>query len=54
MLDFLKEMELTESKERYNAVKNFLEPPGIFDGIVSVLTQELRRKPIRMHLCDKG
>lgn len=35
-------------------MKNFLEPPGIFDGIVSVLVQELRRSPMRPHLCDQG
>ena len=48
----MKELEDNESPERYYAVKDFLEPPGIFDGIVAVLSQELRRKPIRMHLCD--
>ena len=25
----------------------------MFDGLVNMLVQELRRKPIRPHLCDK-
>ena len=33
-------------------MKEFLSPPGFFDGLVAVMAQELRRKPIRMHLCD--
>ena len=53
LLDFLNEVELNEGSDRYNQLKNFLEPPGIFDGIVAVLAQELRRSPIRVHLCDK-
>ena len=27
-------------------------PPGVFDGLVNVLVQELAKKPIRPHLCD--
>jgi len=27
-------------------------PPGIFDGIISILIQEMGKKPMRPHLCD--
>lgn len=27
-------------------------PPGIFDGIVNILVQQLTKTPIRPHICD--
>lgn len=33
-------------------IKQFFMPPGIFDGVVSILLQELKKKPIRPHLCE--
>ena len=53
LIDYLEHIKVTEGQERYNALKEFLSPPGVFDGFVAVMIQELRRKPIRMHLCDK-
>jgi hypothetical protein len=32
--------------------KEFFNSPGVFDGLVNVLIQELRKAPIRPHLCD--
>lgn len=47
--------ELLESKEgaEYEDFKRFLTPPGVFDGFVSVLSQEFIKKPMRLHLCDQ-
>lgn len=39
--------------EAYHAAKHFFMPPGIFDGVVSILSQEMNKKPIRPYLCDK-
>lgn len=36
-----------------NALKKFFIHPGIFDGLVSVMVQEMTKKAIRPHLCDK-
>lgn len=33
--------------------KDFFNSPGLFDGLINVLVQELRNSPIRPHLCDK-
>ena len=46
------DIKKTQGQDAYNLWREFLSPPGFFDGIVSVCLQELRRKPIRMHLCD--
>lgn len=27
-------------------------PPGIFDGLVNVLVQEVTKSPMRPHICD--
>jgi hypothetical protein len=32
--------------------KSFFNAPGVFDGLVNVLIQELRKKPIRPYLAD--
>lgn len=33
-------------------MKDFFRAPGVFDGFINVLVQELRKSPIRPHLCD--
>jgi hypothetical protein len=35
-----------------NDMRRFFIHPGVFDGFVAVLAQELRKKPMRPHLCD--
>lgn len=35
-----------------NETKQFFMPPGIFDGIISIMMQELKQKAIRPYLCD--
>jgi len=50
LLDFLESQEPYETKVMY---KEFFNAPGVFDGVVNVLVQELRHKPMRPHLCDK-
>lgn len=52
LIDYLNDIKANQGQEKYNIMKDFLSPPGIFDGLVSVVIQEMRRKPIRMHLCD--
>lgn len=42
----------THEGDALNETKQFFMPPGIFDGIISVLMQELNKKPIRPYLCD--
>ena len=32
--------------------KEFFASPGVFDGLINVLVQELRKSPLRPHLCD--
>jgi len=43
--------QITEDDAR-NSLKAFLIHPGVFDGIISVMVQELRKKPMRPYLCD--
>jgi len=38
--------------EERNDLRRFFIHPGVFDGFVAVLAQELRKKPMRPHLCD--
>ena len=38
--------------ERRNELRKFFLPPGVFDGVVNVLAQELTKKPMRPHICD--
>lgn len=38
--------------DRRNELRKFFMPPGVFDGIVNVFVQQLKKKPIRPHLCD--
>ena len=47
-------IDILESKsdEEYADFKKFLTPPGVFDGFVSILSQEFVKKPMRIHLCD--
>ena len=33
-------------------MKKFFLHPSIFDGLVSVLNQEMKKKAMRPHLCD--
>lgn len=42
-----------KSGRREELRKLFL-PPGVFDGVVSVLVQQLTKNPIRPHICDAG
>jgi hypothetical protein len=32
-------------------VRRLFTSPAVFDALVSILVQELRKKPIRYHLC---
>ena len=50
LIDYINEQTPYESHLVY---KKFFESPGVFDGLINVLVQELRRSPIRPHLCDK-
>jgi hypothetical protein len=36
-----------------NTMKKFFIHPGIFDGLVSIMIQEMTSKAMRPHLCDK-
>lgn len=38
--------------EAFFEIKQFFMPPGIFDGVISILLQEVRNKPMRPHLCE--
>jgi hypothetical protein len=38
--------------EAKNNLKHFFMPPGLFDGIVSILAQELTKKTIRPYICE--
>ena len=43
----------SDDKETNLKVKRFFTPPGIFDGLVSILIQELKKNPMRPHLCER-
>lgn len=51
MLDYMNKEILGESIEYQQNVKRLLQSSAVFDGLVSILVQELRKKPIRYHLC---
>lgn len=51
LLDYIE--SFSQGDER-NDIKHFFMPPGIFDGIVSILIQELGKKPMRPYICDKN
>jgi len=48
LLDFIS----SQTAEESTALRQFFAHPGVFDGLVSVLVQELNKKPMRPHLCD--
>lgn len=50
LLDYIREQEVDDRKE----LEQFFEAPGLFDGLINVLVQELSKGPIRPHLCDKN
>lgn len=50
LLDYINNQKTDEDQIE---VRDFFNAPGVFDGLVSVLIQELRCSPIRPHLCDK-
>lgn len=49
LLDFIRDHPLEERK----TLEEFFQAPGVFDGLVNVMVQEIVKKPIRVHLCDK-
>lgn len=50
VLDYINAQDTDERKE----LDRFFDSPGVFDGFVNVLVQQLHNKPIRPHLCDKN
>ena len=50
-LALLDVMESYTGEEKL-AVRDFFNPPGLFDGLVTVLCQEFRQKPMRPHLSN--
>ena len=52
-LSLLDYIDQQEPYEAHMAYKEFFSSPGVFDGVVNLLVQELRKSPIRPHLCDK-
>jgi len=46
------ECKKSGDSERRLALRKFFMPPGVFDGLVNVLVQQLTKKPMRPHLCD--
>lgn len=52
-LSLIEYVDEQEPYETHLVYKEFFNSPGVFDGIVNVLVQELRKGPIRPHLCDK-
>lgn len=51
-LDLLEYIE-SHTGEELHSLKRFLIHPGLFDGIISIMVQEMHKKPMRPHLCDK-
>ena len=51
LLDYMNKEIAGEPLEYQQNVKRLLQSPAVFDGLVSILVQELRKKPIRYHLC---
>lgn len=41
----------SQSLEHQQNVKRLFQSPAVFDSFVAILVQELRKKPIRYHLC---
>ena len=49
-------IDYINSKQPYDTMMEYKElfnAPGVFDGLVNVLLQEFRKKPMRPHLSDK-
>ena len=40
-------------KDENLRIKRFFTPPGLFDGLVTILIKELKKNPMRPHLCEK-
>ena len=49
MLDYIE----SHQGDEHNALRKMFIHPAVFDGLVSVLIQELTSKAMRPHLCDK-
>ena len=51
-------MEVIENwstdKEENLRIKRFFMPPGLFDGLVNILILELKKSPMRPHICERG
>lgn len=45
---------VNKNEDRRIALRKFFLPPGVFDGIVNVLVQQLTKNPVRPHICDEG
>lgn len=48
LLDYIKSLSVKESLD----VKLMFDSPGVFDGLVNILTLELSKSPIRPYLCE--
>lgn len=51
-LSLLNYIETFEGEEKIS-LKHFFMPPGVFDGFVNVLVQQLTKKPIRAHIASE-
>lgn len=51
MHDYINKTIAEEPLEYQQNVRRLFQSPSVFDGLVSILVQELRKKPIRYHLC---
>lgn len=49
--DYINKGIANESVEYQQQVRRLFQSPAVFDGLVTILVQELRKKPIRYHLC---
>ena len=49
VLDYIESQETLEARKD---LKEFFAPPGIFDGLVNLLVQQIAKSPIRPHICD--
>lgn len=49
--DYINKEIATEPLEYQQSVRRLFQSPAVFDGLVTILVQELRKKPIRYHLC---
>jgi hypothetical protein len=49
--DYINKSIASEPLEYQQSVRRLFQSPAVFDGLVTILVQELRKKPIRYHLC---